>query len=61
MVELASKIKGKSLNKDNTNINLSICIEEIDHDSSYPMLDMIVSRSIYVFEMDDALIHMLGA
>lgn len=67
MVELASKIKGKYLNKAIAYANIyahanpSTLIEKIDHDSSYPMLDRIVSRSIDVFKMNDALLNTLGA
>lgn len=43
-----------------THANHSTYIEEIDHDSSYPMLDRIVFRSIDVFKMDDALLNMMG-
>jgi len=41
--------------------NPSICAAEIYHDSSYPMLDRIVSKSIDVFKIDCTILHMLGA
>lgn len=36
-------------------------IEQIDKDSSYPLLDKIVPRIANIFEIDYTLLHTLGA
>lgn len=60
MVELASKIKGKSPSKATTRTSSSACTKEIDDDSSYLVLDMTISRFTNVFEMDDVLFEHVG-
>lgn len=40
--------------------NPSTYANKIDHDSFYPILDMIVSRFVDVFEIDDELLNTLG-
>jgi len=45
----------------NVYATLNAYTKKIEHNSSYPLLVMIVSRSVDVFEMNDALMHTLGA
>lgn len=66
MVDLASKIKAKILKKAHTYASLNAHAILNTHStktnnySSYPMMDKVISRFANVFEMDYALLNILG-